>query len=55
MTGESRGQREQVRLAAEKFEQKISVPQIGKVLRFSERPVERWHRDWQAGGLGMMN
>jgi len=52
LTAEGRGRREQVRLAAaERFEQRIPVPQVAAELRVSERSVQRWHRTWEAGGL----
>ncbi|MBO0805441.1 MAG: winged helix-turn-helix domain-containing protein [Nocardiopsaceae bacterium] len=51
LSEEGRSRRERVRLAAaEKFEQKVPVPQIAAELRVSERSVERWHRTWKAGG-----
>jgi hypothetical protein len=52
LTAEGRGRRVQVRLAAvERFEQRGPAAEIAAELRVTERPVWRWRRAWEAGGL----
>ncbi|MFF4416668.1 winged helix-turn-helix domain-containing protein [Streptosporangium sp. NPDC001559] len=55
LSAERRAFREKLRLqAAERFARDESSTTIARDLRISLRSVQRWKRDWQAGGAGAL-